>query len=157
MKFFSKIISLLFFLFCFCFSAKANHVVGGNLSWSCLGNGQYVFEVNLTVECSTSLVAPTLQQIGVWNHPTIAAIPINLVSETDLSPSCTQVLGGPSVVTCANQSLGALKKYTYQSASISISGVPPLCTGCMGIFIASTKVMLFPFAISSSITALHSK
>ena len=125
MKFFSKIISLLFFLFCFCFSAKANHVVGGNLSWSCLGNGQYVFEVNLTVECSTSLAAPTLQQIGVWNHPTIAAIPINLVSETDLSPSCTQVLGGPNVVTCANQSLGSLKKYTYQSASIAISGVPP--------------------------------
>ena len=125
MKFFSKIVSLLFFLFCFCFSAKANNVVGGNLSWSCLGNGQYVFEVNLTVECSTSLAAPTLQQIGVWNHPTIAAIPINLVSEIDLSPSCTQVLGGPTVVTCANQSVGSLKKYTYQSASIAISGVPP--------------------------------
>ena len=120
MKFFSKIISLLFFLFCFCFSAKANHVVGGNLSWSCLGNGQYVFEVNLTVECSSSLVAPTLQQIGVWNHPTIAAIPINLVSETDLSPSCTQVVGGPTVVTCTNQSVGSLKKFTYQSASITM-------------------------------------
>ncbi len=120
-----KIVSLFFTLMFLTFSAKANHLVGGNISWSCLGNGQYVFEVNLTVECSTSLVNPIQQQIGVWNHPTIAAIPINLVAETDLSPSCNQVVGGPSIITCSNQSVGSLKKYTYQSALINISGVPP--------------------------------
>ena len=113
-------------LFCLAFSAKANHVIGGNLSWSCLGNGQYVFEVNLSVECSTSLLAPNQQQIGVWNHPSIASIPINLINETDLSPTCNPVVGGPNVLTCSNQSFGSLKKYTYQSLPINISGVPPV-------------------------------
>jgi gliding motility-associated-like protein len=120
-----KIISLFFTVLWLTFPAKANHVIGGNLSWSCLGNGQYVFEVNLTVECSTSLVAPTQQQIGVWNHPTIAAIPINFINETDLSPTCNQVAGGSAILTCANQSVGSLKKYTYQSSPINVSGVPP--------------------------------
>ena len=87
-------------LFCLAFSAKANHVIGGNLSWSCLGNGQYVFEVNLSVECSTSLLSRNQQQIGVWNHPSIASIPNNLINETDLSPNCNPVVGGTNVLTC---------------------------------------------------------
>lgn len=125
MKFFIKIISLLFIALWFNLTVRANHVIGGNLSWECLGNGQYVFEVNLTVECSSSLLPPSQQQIGVWNHPTIAAIPIAFFSETDISPNCSPVTGSPNMVTCINQSLGSLKKYTYKSNPINISGVPP--------------------------------
>jgi len=41
-----------FFSFFFCFSANAFHIIGGDLSYECLGNDEYAFELIVYRDCS---------------------------------------------------------------------------------------------------------
>ena len=107
------------------FFSNANHIVGGNLTWSCLGTGEYIFQVRLTIDCNANVGQPGVNQIMVWNHPTISTINVTYVSETDISPSCNAVSGSPSPLTCNTPLPGTLKEFLYQSAPITITGVPP--------------------------------
>jgi len=111
---------------CLSISSYANHIVGGNLTWSCLGTGEYIFQVKITIDCNTNVLQPGVQQIKVWNHPTLISIPVLYVSETDISPICKTVNSGPSQISCNGQQAGSLKEFIYQSAPINITGVPPI-------------------------------
>ena len=104
---------------------NANHIVGGNLTWACLGTGEYIFQVKLTIDCNANVGQPGVNQIKVWNHPTISSINVSYVSETDLSPNCNVVSGGPLALSCNTPLPGTLKEFLYQSAPITITGVPP--------------------------------
>ena len=112
-------------IICLNISSYANHIVGGDLTWSCLGTGEYIFQVKITIDCNTNVLQPGVQQIKVWNHPTITSIPVLYVSDVDISPICNAVNSGPSQISCNGQQSGSLKEFIYQSSAITINGVPP--------------------------------
>lgn len=104
--------------------ASASHLLGGQITWECLGSGQYKFYLSLYRDCASSVAInpPSLQ---VWNHPTVASIDLTLVSSQDISPTCNSA--GPSI-NCANatsSTLGSVEEYIYESAPITLQGVPP--------------------------------
>jgi gliding motility-associated-like protein len=111
------------------FSSKASHVMGGELNWRCSGNG-YIFQLIFYRDCNGVDVNPVSETIKVWNHPALTSIPVLFVSRTDISPSCTEIPGGPEALHCGSGShggngVGAIEKVIYESNPIVLPGVPP--------------------------------
>lgn len=122
---------LLFFIttFLYCFSAKASHIRGGNITYECSG-GNYVFQLVVYRDCNGAELSNISQDLKVWNHPILSSVSLSFVSRTDVSPFGNQVAGGPSCFQCGvgangGNGLGAIEKVIYRSAPINISGVPP--------------------------------
>ncbi|CAN5322192.1 hypothetical protein BH09BAC5_BH09BAC5_06750 [soil metagenome] len=103
--------------------ASASHLMGGEITWTCQGNGQFVFHMKLFRDCNGA-TGPPSAILDVFNHPTLTQIAMNLISQTDISPQCNAL--GPQI-TCANpqNSPGAVEEFVYQSSAITISGTPP--------------------------------
>lgn len=123
-----KIGFILVFLFAFQ-TAKASHVMGGEITWECSG-GQYVFQLLFYRDCNGADVNIISENIKVWYHPTITEIPVYFTNRTDISPQCTEVSGGPAQLECGSgmgggNGIGAIEKIVYRSAPISIPGIPP--------------------------------
>jgi hypothetical protein len=112
---------------------QASHLMGGEITWTCQGGGQYIFTMKLYRDCNGSTVAPVVN-IDVANYTPATSITLNLISQTDISPVCNAA--GPSI-TCADAMgmpgwpssstpvAGAVQETTYQSGLIALSGVPP--------------------------------
>ena len=107
--------------------------MGGEITWDCVGGGKFVFTLKLYRDCNGPGVSPSVS-LNVWFHPTITSIPLSLTSQTDISPSCNAA--GPAITCAAATSApgwpsssspiaGAVQESIYQSAPISIPGVPP--------------------------------
>lgn len=116
------------FLF-FAFSSKATHVMGGEITWTCNGNG-YIFELIFYRDCNGAEVNIVSENIRVWNHPTVSTIQVLFVNRTDISPTCNPVAGSPAPFTCgsganAGNGVGAIERIIYRSAPIVLSGVAP--------------------------------
>jgi len=101
----------------------ASHWMGGEITWVCQGGGDYVFQLKLYRDCNG--VVPSSAQLNVWNHPTLSTIPLTLQSQTDISPACNPVAGGPLAITCASGGAGAVEEYVFISNPVAIAGVPP--------------------------------
>lgn len=100
--------------------------MGGEITWVCQGGGDYVFTLKIYRDCSGPPVNTSSQVIRVWNHPTITQIPVSYVATNEVSPSCTQVTGGPAQISCASNTVqGAAEEYIFTSTPINISGTPP--------------------------------
>lgn len=120
---------LLLLLVSFSFHGKAAHVLGGDITWRCQG-GDYVFQLVFYRDCNGGIANPVSETIQVWGHPTITSITVNFQSQTDISPLCTQVPGGPIPLDCGvgqagGNGIGAIEKIVYVSNPITLSGVPP--------------------------------
>ena len=87
-------IALLIVLLASSYSARATHVMGGDITWTCQG-GQYVFQLVFYRDCNGAAVNTGFETIEIWGHPTISNIQVNFVSSSDVSPFCTQVPGSP--------------------------------------------------------------
>lgn len=116
------------FLF-FAFTSKATHVMGGEITWTCNGNG-YIFELIFYRDCNGAEVNIVSENIRVWNHPTVSTIQVLFVNRTDISPTCNPVAGSPAPFTCgsganAGNGVGAIERIIYRSAPIVLSGVAP--------------------------------
>ncbi len=119
-----------FIVFIFCFSFRASHVMGGELTWSCDGTGKYIFELVFYRDCNGAEINIISESLRVWNHSTINTIELPFVSREDISPLCSPVAGSPAMLECGTGSqggngVGAIEKITYRSASITIPGNPP--------------------------------
>ncbi len=128
-----RVFLLLIFTALFSSKTNASHLMGGEITWDCVGGGQYVFTMKLYRDCngiSTSAVV----SLAVFNHPTVTSIPLSLISQTDISPACNGA--GPSISCIGAESqpgwpgstspiLGAVQESVFQSAPISLPGVPP--------------------------------
>ena len=68
-------------------SVFATHLVGGEITWECLGNGQFQFQLKLFRDCSGQSPNNS-EQLKVFNHPSISQIQVDLVQSNDLSPTC---------------------------------------------------------------------
>ena len=110
--------------------ARASHVMGGEITWKCGGNGGYIFELVFYRDCNGAEVNTVSENLRVWNHPSVNNITVNYISRTDISPTCTQVSGGPLPLDCGAGSnggngIGATEKVIYRSTEIMLSGTPP--------------------------------
>lgn len=110
------------------FKAEASHIMGGSITYECLGNGNYVFQLVFYRDCNGAEVNTNAQTIRVWNHPSLNSITVPYVSTEDISPQGTQV----SSVQCfnctapnGNIGIGSIERITYRSNPVNISGIPP--------------------------------
>ncbi|HYG49594.1 MAG TPA: hypothetical protein VD905_01775, partial [Flavobacteriales bacterium] len=99
--------------------------MGGEITWQCQGGGQYIFTLMVYRDCNGPGFTTAGISLHVWGHPTVSTIPMNFIAQTDISPTCTVVAGGPSQITCAGGGSGAIEKYEFQSAPVTLAGVPP--------------------------------
>lgn len=118
-----KVSALFLFTVLFSIHAIASHLMGGEITWRCQGNGQFVFRMKLYRDCN-GIPGPTTAVLNVFNHPSITQITMNLLTQADISPVCN---GSGPTITCAspNGSPGAVEEFVYESAPITIAGVPP--------------------------------
>jgi gliding motility-associated-like protein len=134
-------LALIYFLpfLCSSFSEKfgasifASHLMGGEITWECQGSGQYIFKLKFYRDCN-GINTPSVVSLSVFNHPTITSIQLNLITQTDISPVCNS--SGPTI-SCANAQsqagwptsgspvAGAVQESVFQSAPITLTGVPP--------------------------------
>lgn len=115
------------------FGASASHLMGGEITWACQGGGMYVFTMKLYRDCN-GITTSSLVNLNVTNHPTITSIPLSLVSQRDISPTCNA--SGPAISCSAAESepgwptspttiAGAVQESVFQSAPIALPGTPP--------------------------------
>lgn len=110
--------------------AFASHIMGGEITWQCVGGGQYQFSLVLYRDCNGLDIIDPAVDLEVWGHPSVSTITCNLSGQIDLSPNCTEVLGGPSELDCGSGTgggtgPGAIEKYIYTSDPITLAGTPP--------------------------------
>src|SRR5687767_4438032 len=105
---------LFYFLILFLISSNmvAAHLMGGEITWTCLGNGKYLFQMNVFRDCNSVTPNPNTLPIEVFNHPTVSVITVSLISQKDISPKCN--IAGPTI-TCGSPSAGAVEQFIYQS------------------------------------------
>lgn len=121
-----SLVALALIMLCFVpTNSKATHLLGGDITWVCNGNGTYTFQLRIFRDCSGPSISTAGQSLRVWDHPTISQIPLTFISQTDISPNCTQVTGGSPEIDCAAGNPNAVEEYIFQSQAIAITGVPP--------------------------------
>lgn len=119
---------LLVVLFMTVFQAKASHIMGGSITYECLGSGNYVFQLVFYRDCNGAQVSTSAQTLKVWNHSSVNSITLPYVSTEDISPQGT-ASGGVQCYNCTNPGgnigVGSIERIVYRSAPINLSGVPP--------------------------------
>tara|TARA_B100000508_G_scaffold75230_1_gene58667 strand:- start:138398 stop:141655 length:3258 start_codon:yes stop_codon:yes gene_type:complete len=103
--------------------------MGGEITWECQGNGDYVFELFFYRDCNGFEVSTTFEELRVWGHPTVSTIQVDYVDRVDISPSCTPA-GGATQFDCGTgvgggNGVGAVEKIIYRSNPITLAGTPP--------------------------------
>ncbi|HPH83165.1 MAG TPA: gliding motility-associated C-terminal domain-containing protein [Flavobacteriales bacterium] len=99
---------------------QATHLMGGEITWQCQGNGNYIFTLKLYRDCTGNALTFPIN-LRVHNHPSVSTIAMGLISQTDITPHCT----GPDALSCAGNSQGAIEEFVLRSNSILLSGTPP--------------------------------
>lgn len=113
--------------------ANASHLMGGEITWECQGNGQYIFTVKLYRDCNGTPGEDSIT-VYVFNNPLLDSIRLRISTRKDISPSCNP--NGP-VISCkaaetqpnwphaTNIIFGAVQESVFKSYPITLSGVPP--------------------------------
>ncbi len=110
---------------------KASHYMGGEITWKCVNSGpdtgKYIFYLRVYRECG-GITFGGFQTLSS-NSPA-GNISMSLVTgyPVDISPTCnsnfTQITCAAAELTGADNT-GAVSEYLYESAPLSLSGVPP--------------------------------
>lgn len=101
------------------FPAKdfASHLLGGEISWQCMGTGEYIFKLKLYRDCSGISLSAT-DSLAVNGHPTLCGIQLTTLSITDLSPAGCGY-------NCTGGDPRSVEEIIYTSAPIIVDGIPP--------------------------------
>lgn len=121
---------ILTFLLSFSNDSRASHIMGGEITWMCLGSGQYQFDLVLYRDCNGLDIVDPFLNLEVWGHPTVSTIQCDLFATTDLSPDCSEIPTFPIELECgvgsqSGNGAGAVQKYLYRSAPVVLAGTPP--------------------------------
>lgn len=139
-----SLFTFLAFVFFFSFNTSASHVYGGELTYRCVGNGQYVFTVTFYKDCSGIPYTGTALNID-HNITGLSQIVCNRIGNPiDISSECVLIPGGPSKINCngnpnGSQSgfRGSISKFTFESNPINFSGIPAPAMGQPYLFYVS--------------------
>ena len=110
-------------------NAVASHGTGGELTWKCLGTGEYVFQLKFYRECN-GIIGPATVTINT-TVPGLPSILAPLVSQTDISPDGFAANGSTQCPTCAQGNpgtpiFGLIEEFVYETAPVTLNGVPPV-------------------------------
>ena len=136
-----SILFLSFFLFLGINEFKASHTLGGEISWFCDANGNYIFEMKFYRDCSGISWGYGEETISIFGSPlptNAFGNPINSIllrpdsarfeinNNGDMSPKCDPLLGNQ--LQCPNQNNtaanGIIQVFYYRSDPIQLSGKP---------------------------------
>ena len=121
-----RLIYVCVLLFSSFYTVHASHLMGGEITWECLPSGQYIFRMKIYRDCNGVPFGGNLS-ISVHNNPTLTQISMIQVQQNDVSPDCWD----PALeIQCANGNSqnpvpGAVEEFLYESAPLTMSGVPP--------------------------------
>lgn len=107
----------------------ADHFLGGEITWTCLGSGQYKFQVVYYRDC-TGQDGP-LSVVLLSNVPGVYSLNLPKIAQTDISPNGYQAGGDTSCLNCPAatpstwSTASLIEKLTYESAAITLPGIPP--------------------------------
>lgn len=134
-----KIILLLAVIIGFAANVKASHVLGGEISWRCLPNGQYIFSMSIYRDCTGIQWTFQNETINITGNPlprngiggsvvnTITLLPdivrFQNSNNGDTSPDCIPYENQPR--SCANGDQGTVQQFTYNSNPVTLTGTPP--------------------------------
>ena len=114
-------------------TAKATHLMGGEITWECIKSGpdagKYIFNVKVYRDC-LGIPINTMMSLDAHNVPGITFIPLSYIGANDISPSCNTVNGPNVPFSCGGVNtqtgnlIGAVEEHIYRSAPIAISGTP---------------------------------
>jgi gliding motility-associated-like protein len=136
-------------------SALASHYMGGEITWQCLGNGNYRFIMKLYRECN-GITYNNTETMTITNYPSLSSVTMTLLpganpgdildgtldGKTDLSPNCWNAA---AEIHCTpspdSANTGAVEEWYYTSDAVypngvQLIGVPPASgwifshTGC---------------------------
>ncbi len=118
----AKSILSFFIVILFAQSAHASHGMGGEITWWCNGTS-YVFQLKFYRDCNG---IPGPQNLSLQtNVPGISSIPMNLISQTDISPDGSNTSGSSNCPTCPSGGNGAVEEFVFQSNPTVLPGTPP--------------------------------
>lgn len=102
------------------YASVASHNFGGEITWKCLSNGQYQFQLKVYRDCN-GIPQASIAKIDVYGHPTVCSIPIDpaLTQISDISPSSCSP-------TCATGGPGTTEEFIFTSYPVNLPGVPPV-------------------------------
>ena len=108
-------------------SSFATHIMGGEITWECLNNGQYVFTLKVYRDCNGINYNTNNLALEVHDYPSagnITLIPVSFFSVEDITPSCE---GSPCATLQRSDPdiAGAIEEYILRSAPVTLNGVPP--------------------------------
>jgi gliding motility-associated-like protein len=103
---------------------RADHLIGGNITWTCQGGGDYVFQLSLIMDCNGVITPSPTEEIQVWNHSSVTSIIVNHIIDYDASPLCTSS-GGNTPISCLSGGVGAYTVSKFISNPINLGGIPP--------------------------------
>ena len=118
-------------------TSKASHVLGGEMGWTCLNTGQYIFFMSTYRDCTGITYTYENEVIAIVGSPlpkdgsgrsfdkiTMKPDSNRWIAERngDTSPTCTNQYG--SANTCANGDNGSVQQFFYRSDPFTMAGNP---------------------------------
>ena len=108
--------------------------MGGEITWVCQPNGQYVFTLKAYRDCNGVNFNTNGHALEVHNYPAaglITQIPLTFFSVTDITPACE---GSPcATLTPADPDIpGAIEEYVLVSNPVILNGVLPMAGSLRG-------------------------
>ncbi|MGE0636943.1 MAG: T9SS type A sorting domain-containing protein [Bacteroidia bacterium] len=110
-------------------TTSATHLMGGEITWECLPNGQFQFTMKVYRDCNSGIISIDVSNgLEVHNYPTVNSplfsIPLVLISQTDISSTCNA--SGPAL-SCDNPdgSSGVVEEFVFKTAPVTLTGTPP--------------------------------
>ena len=117
-----KLILLSFFLLLGTLSARANHILGGEITWRCTDEFRFVVRLTLYLDCNGNQDLPFLS-VDARTSPTKSnRIHLYKILEEDISPSCNPYQGSTRLNCSAGagsgNGLGAVQRVVYESEAV---------------------------------------
>jgi hypothetical protein len=108
--------------------SKASHAVGGEITWTCVGNGKYKFRFIFYTDCNG--IFPSNSFPIETNVPGVSIIQTNLIQINDLILPGLQSDGISPCFNCSTNppsgvQIGLIRESIYESDSIFLPGIPP--------------------------------
>jgi len=123
------IFTVIFALFFNTGKVQADHFLGGEITWKCLGSGQYKFQIIYYRDCGGQTAPNSLMLYSsVIGLPTLN---LYAYSQVDVSPDGFQANGTTACLICPAATptsfafASLIEKITFESIPVTLPGVPP--------------------------------
>jgi len=116
--------------------SKAGHVLGGEIYWECLNNGEYVFHAKVIRDCSGIQFTFQNQTLTIVGNPLPLSASNSIISAITLKPDSLTWLSrrngntspncaGGGSLSCLNGDPGTFEQFPFRSDTLTLKGTPP--------------------------------